>query len=462
MFMFSVSGQGAVPVVPGLSGFGTNTPAGRGGTVYRVTNLNETGSGSLRACIEASGPRVCVFEISGVIRWTNQVNVYNPYLTIAGQTAPSPGIMLRGGKLKIYTHDVLIQHLTIRVGDEQSGESVGDSLQVNNYTGTISTGIVIDHCTFSWGTDEIVDFWHGFRDITLANSIISEGLNDSPVTEYAGYGMITGPESTGRLSLIGNLFAHNIERNPLSKTGEFVFVNNIVYNWPKDASRVANEGDVRSKNAFVGNLYVRGPDYRSIAGAQTKPIWFDYSLAPNGNVAFLTDNAEVTAFTQTPTPPSDQWTLASISSQTSRGALEISKAPTWPSGLTARPVKEVGASVLTNAGARPADRSKKDAEMISDVRNGTGTYVHCVNSSSSYSGSGYISSNIPNCDRRNAGGWPTYAQNRRALSLPSNPSGDDDGDGYTNLEEWLHKMAAEVEGRASSKVPAAPTNVAAN
>jgi hypothetical protein len=97
-----------LPVIPGGRGFGMSTRAGRGGTVYRVTNNNSSGAGSFRACAAASGPRVCIFEVSGYIDISPELWIYNPYLTIAGQTAPSPGITLRGGKLTIATSDVLV------------------------------------------------------------------------------------------------------------------------------------------------------------------------------------------------------------------------------------------------------------------------------------------------------------------------------------------------------------------
>src|SRR5881394_4108928 len=101
----------ALPVIPGTVGFGVETPAGRGGTVYRVTNLNADGAGSLKACIDGTTARVCIFEVSGTIKLTQDLQVRNDKLTIAGQTAPSPGIMIRGGALDIHASDVLVQHI---------------------------------------------------------------------------------------------------------------------------------------------------------------------------------------------------------------------------------------------------------------------------------------------------------------------------------------------------------------
>lgn len=113
----------ALPVLPNAAGFGVETPAGRGGKVYKVTNLKDSGEGSLRACVNASGPRVCIFEVSGTIRMGGDLSIKNPNITIAGQTAPSPGILLRGGALRISTSDVLVQHLRVRPGDDPEGQN---------------------------------------------------------------------------------------------------------------------------------------------------------------------------------------------------------------------------------------------------------------------------------------------------------------------------------------------------
>ena len=122
----------ALPVIPGAAGFGMDTPAGRGGAVYRVTNLNASGAGSLKACIDGTGPRTCVFEVSGAIRLTSDLIIRNGKLTIAGQTAPSPGIMIRGAAIEIHASDVLIQHIRVRTGDDTNGPDPDnrDSLKI--------------------------------------------------------------------------------------------------------------------------------------------------------------------------------------------------------------------------------------------------------------------------------------------------------------------------------------------
>jgi len=122
---------------------------------------------------------------------------------------------------------------------------------------------------------------------------------------------------------------------------------------------------------------------------------------------------------------------------------KVDSVPVSVPGLVPLPIAQVRDSVLASAGSRPADRNAKDQEMVNDVKNGTGNIVNCVSSS--------------NCRaapyNNNAGGWPTYAQNSRPLTLPANPSSDPDGNGYTNLEEWLQSMAADVEGQAARPEP---------
>src|SRR3569832_941484 len=172
----------ALPVIPGATGYGITTPAGRGGTVYKVTNLNASGTGSLKACAsDASGPRVCVFEVSGTIHITEDMMIRWGNLTIAGQTAPSPGIMIRGGAIRIQASDILIQRVRVRVGDDQVGPSFDnrDALKLEGQDTKWGKNVVIDHCSFSWSTDEVASIWGQHDNITFSNDIFSEGLNES-------------------------------------------------------------------------------------------------------------------------------------------------------------------------------------------------------------------------------------------------------------------------------------------
>ena len=176
----------SLPIIPGAAGFGMETPAGSGRhldepqtRVIKVTNLNPTGPGSLREALEAEGPRVVVFEVSGNIDFTpyGSLGIKHPYVTVAGQTAPSPGITLQACELHIRTHDVLMQHIRIRVGDllkpyhplrNKAGWtqwSERDNMKVNGER------IVIDHCSFSWATDENVQ--SNARHVTFSHNMFT-------------------------------------------------------------------------------------------------------------------------------------------------------------------------------------------------------------------------------------------------------------------------------------------------
>ena len=214
----AASGSDQAFVFPGARGFGVHTPAGRGGKVIRVTNLNSEGSGSFRAALEQEGARIVVFEVGGVINLAkNDLLVIEPFLTVAGQTAPSPGITLIRGGLGIESHDVLIQHLRVRPGDAGEPKKSGWEPDGITATGASAYNIVIDHCSISWAVDENLSA-SGPRleghaatshNITFSHCIIAEGLNDSSHAK--------GPHSKGSLihehctniAVIGNLYAHN-------------------------------------------------------------------------------------------------------------------------------------------------------------------------------------------------------------------------------------------------------------
>jgi hypothetical protein len=428
----------ALPVIPGASGYGMDTPAGRGGKVFRVTNLNDGGAGSLRECVQASGPRVCVFEVSGAIRLKSNLAVQHPKLTIAGQTAPAPGILLRDATLQINASDVLVQHIAVRVGDGPGGTKpdARDALKVGGEGGKVRN-VVIDHASFSWGIDEVVEMWGDWSDVTISNSIISEPLHDS-LHSKGPHGLsmlIAAGKGHARASLFGNLIAHGFGRNPRSGASEFVFVNNVVYNGGESEAMLFNDRKP-TLNSIVGNVFIKGKDSRE----EARPIQLVGPAAVGvgteivrGTLVYLADNDASCA-------TDDPWSVVENHSTLPRELLEALDAPAWPDGLEplAAGRDAVLDAVLASAGTRPAERNGVDERIVRDVTQGTGRIINCV-----------AANGTQRC-QKNAGGWPEVAVNRRILELPSDLGGDDNGNGYTNLEEWLHAMAAEVEGRGAS------------
>lgn len=429
----------ALPVLPGLSGPGSDTPAGRGGTVHRVTNLNASGAGSLKACVDASGPRVCVFEVSGMIRLPGDLSIRNPRITIAGQTAPSPGITLRGGALVVKASDVLVQHIHVRPGDDPEGQNPDnrDALKIEATEAAPARKVVIDHSSFTWAIDETASAWVGYRDLILTNNIFAEALNDSLHSKGRhGYGVLLGPVQTNA-TMVGNLIAHTVERNPLSSTARLVFVNNVVYDRSTADMVLSTVGGYQTFNTVAGNVFLRGPSHsRDSMPIQIRANGTD-KLA-SGSRVYLSDNDAQGA-------TNDSWSLVGAFIDGGSPAVYKSETPpVWPANLVRMPASENVTlnHVLRSVGARPADRDPVDARIVETVRSRSGRIINCV---------------APNGTARcalNAGGWPNIPQNRRPLTLPADPNGVTPS-GYTNLEVWLHGLAAEVEGRASSP-PVAP------
>jgi len=441
------AGVQALPVIPGAAGFGMDTRAGRGGTVYKVTNLNASGSGSLKACIDASGARTCVFEVSGAIRITSDLIVRNGNLRIAGQTAPSPGIMIRGAALRITTSDVLVQHIRVRTGDDTNGPDPEnrDSLKIEGTAAKPVTNVVIDHCSFSWAIDEIASTWGVHDNVTFSNNIFAEPLNESLHPQYDGsgvmthgYGVLFGPAAGSSITMVGNLMAHIVERNPLSRAVELVMVNNVVYDRGNmDVDLQGQDGRI-SRNSIVGNVFLRGPSF----SRNTRPIFVrtsgTYSLLPGSRVYVYDNQAPESGstYSQLVTLTGGD-VIASLMTQTT--------APVWNTGLVARPTANnaVYNRVLSFAGARPSDRDSVDRRIVSSVRNRNGRIVNCV-----------AANGTTRCNA-NAGGWPTYAQNRRTLSLPANQASIA-SNGYSNLENWLNAMDQTLAGVVQAESPTSP------
>jgi hypothetical protein len=440
----------AVPVIPGAVGFGMDTVAGRGGTVIKVTNLKASGPGSLKACAsDFAGPRTCVFEVSGIIRITEDLMIRYSKVTIAGQTAPSPGIMIRGAALRIQASDVLVQHIRVRAGDDSVGPAPAnrDSFKIEGTDAKPVKNIIIDHCSFSWAVDETASVWGVHDNVTFSNNIFSEPLNqsihptdDGRGIEAHGYGVLFGSSPYGgRVTMTNNLLAHIVERNPLSRDREMVMVNNLIYNRANMDVDLQGEKGIVTKNSVVGNVFIKGPNF----ARNTKPIYLrtngSYKLLAGSRVYVKDDYA----------PEYGGTAIASLVAFTGgdviANLLQTATAPTWNTGLkvlgTAN--NSVYNSVLRYAGARPYDRDTVDKRIITHVKERKGQIINCV---------------APNGSTRcklNAGGWPYYSQNTRRLTLPANPN-TMTSNGYTNLENWLHSLDQTVQGNYSTESPTSP------
>ncbi len=383
-------------VFPGAEGFGVTTAAGRGGRIIHVTNLNDGGSGSLRDALEASGARIVVFDVSGMISLQDLIKITDPFITIAGQTAPEPGITLQHWGIEIKTHDVLLQHLRVRVGDESGNEPDGV------YVSTDAYNVVIDHVSISWAIDENLSTGTiPNQDVTISNSIIAEALDDSTHSEGPhSKGFLLGEDSQ-RIACVRNVFAHNYDRQLAYHKGNTsaVYVNNLSYGaGKKGAFEIKAEAGPISA-ALVGNLAILGPN---LADEPGQPV---YLTSTGNSQIYLSDNPGFIV----------------------KGTDGIvSEAPLMPTPMTILPGSQVEGSILQTAGAYPAFRDAVDVRIVNQIKTRTGRIID---------------------DEMDVGGWPVLAENERPFVVPANPDNDDDGDGYTNIEEELHRYAAIVEGR---------------
>src|SRR4030042_357219 len=238
----------------GFEGYGTDTRGAYNGsatpTIYYVTNLNDDGAGSFKYACEQSGARIVVFNVSGIIWLDEYITIDSPYITVAGQTAPSPGITLQGG-IWIETHDVILQHIRVRWGADSSYYCEWqDCIQIGQ-SGVTSYNVVIDHCSVSWSCDENMGTWYAGHHITWQWNIISEGFISHSC------GLITSPDMYST-SIHHNLFAHNAERNPFIRGyGNFEVINNVVYNWKDDGTNIGAETSAHYGN-IIGNYYKEG------------------------------------------------------------------------------------------------------------------------------------------------------------------------------------------------------------
>ena len=383
------------------------TIGGSEGTVLRVTTLAADGPGSLRSALEDGRPRLVVFEVGGVIDLQGRsLDVRHPFLTVAGQTAPDPGITLIRGSLTVETHDVIVEHIAVRPGDRGAGgEWSPDALGAHRGSAGPVHHVVFDHCSATWAIDEnlsasgpadvdsVADPDITSHDITLRHCLIAEGLSHAthPKGEHSKGTLIH--DGVRNVVITGCLYAHNRERNPRLKGGTTSIVaGNVMYNWGAACVGVGKHGNRQtlqpSETVLVGNV--------AIAGADTHARLFVKSVDPGGRV-FLRDNVAVAA-NGTPIAMTDD------------GVVPM-PAPDLPA---IRPWT-AAAEVLRSAGARPAHRDPIDARIVRSVIDGGGTIID---------------------SQEQVGGYPVRTPTVRALTVP---------DGADARRKWLDRLSRALD-----------------
>ena len=378
--------QAAAPAFPGAVGWAATTPGGRGGRIVKVTTLANDGDGSLRAALALAEPRIIVFEVGGVIDLERQtLRVTEPNVTIAGQTAPSPGITLIEGGIDVLTHDVVLQHIRVRTGEAGQPKAIdGGNWGEDAFSSQGgASDVIVDHCTFMWATDENLsasgprftgagpDDWRRGTShrITFSHNIIAEGLANSTHAKFEHSKGSLIHDNVTDILIYANLYAHDVERSPLFKGGvRGTIVNNFIYDPGTRAVHYNLQplewGDAPYQNGrmtAVGNVLRAGPS--------THPDLAFLMIGGAGDLDYHgRDNVAVDRLGN-PLPMFGRYTTSAAR------IIEHAEPLDWPAGLTALPAVEVERWVLANVGARPWDRDAHDTRLLADVTEGRGKII---------------------------------------------------------------------------------------
>lgn len=440
--------EGVIPAFPGAWGGGMFTQGGRGGTVLTVSNLNDSGEGSLRAALEAEGARIVVFRVAGNIKINDDININNPYITIAGQSAPGDGVCIMG-TININTHNVVMRHIRVRRGVSQGGQgddNIGGSSPDHH--------IIIDHCSTSWGMDENISLYRRMRpsldgtkrikdpakNITIQWTISSEALD---ARSHAFGGTWGGNPSTFH----HNLFACNTARNPsIGMSGPFDFRNNVIYNW---RHRTMDGGDETSMINVINNYYKPGPATNDNMRAVFARIE-ERSMYSPGNAW-----AEGDWYPKEENRPGKWYVAGNIMDGNKelnnnnwagmRGPEHLARVNTPFEGWPVAPhetAEDAFQSVLKHAGATLPKRDavdKRVTEMVFSGKPMTETgIIKDISEVGGYPELTYDPEKVP--VDSDGDGMPDDWESKYTLD-PENPADgamDSDGDIYTNVEEYLN------------------------
>src|SRR5215813_2786941 len=433
----TIYAAGAVPLraFPGAEGAGAFTGGGRGGDVYHVTNLADSGSGSLRFGIQnANGPRTIVFDLSGTIFLQSRLNINKPFLTLAGQTAPGDGITVAGWTTSVNnTHDVIVRYMRFRPGDVNCPNYQDDGFTVDK-----SNNVIADHVSASWSVDETLSVTESDK-VTIQWAFITESMKNSCHVKGAhGYGSLIR-YLNGLVTYHHNLYAHHDSRNP--RLGDNIgldFVNNVIFDWGNEAGYSGDASEGTPRLNYVGNYLIAGPDtpaskrIRAFNGGSPSTLIYQSNNSIDSNVDGAHDGANtewgmfIGAYTkQEPA----RFQFLQVNTDDAQSAYD---------------------RVLNLAGSA-LFRDSVDTRVVSEVRNETGRHIDSQNQ---------------------VGGWPTLN------SLPALPDTDQDGipdqwetdhglnpldpadgpaisaSGYSNLENYLNDIVPAPDADLDHTAPA--------
>lgn len=419
-----------VPAFPGAEGAGRFSEGGRGGRVIAVTNLNDSGPGSLRAALEADRPRTVVFHVSGTIALKSDIVVTNGRLTIAGQTAPGDGITIRDRSLDIAANDVVVRYIRARLG-------AASGTQQDAITVTKGRRIILDHVSASWSIDETLSAsahydkpGDGVWDLTVQWSVIANSLRKSNHDKGEhGFGSLIRAARGAKISWHHNLWANHLDRMPRpgnyslpSEDGEgavFEFRSNVFYNWGKDRAGYNYDVSTHARYNFIDNSYIAGPDSK-------------------GSIAFEEQNQLARAFwsgnSMNGAIPADQKTLV-------KGNIPVGywlDAPLDVGAVAADPAPRAFERVLAEAGASRV-RDAVDLKVVAGVRAKTG---RIIDNEAQDGGWPALRSGSAPLDSDNDGMPDAWERARGLDPARADGAADRDRDGYSNLEEYLNELAA--------------------
>ena len=391
VFALVATAQDQAPAFPGAEGHGRYVTGGRGGTVIHVTNLNDSGTGSLRAAVNGSSKKTIVFDVAGIIELKSDLKI-GANTTIAGQTAPAPGITVRYYTIRPDANNVIVRFIRFRRGEEKDVNEGADAIWTRNYT-----GIIFDHCSFSWSIDEVASFYDN-RDFTMQWCSVAEALNNAGHGKGAhGYGGIWGGKQA---SFHHNLIAHVNNRAPRLNGARYGWTgydktkyintidaervdlrNCVMFNWGSGNGAYAGQGGYHN---IVNNYYKAGPSTKN----KTRVFQCGHTnndkddngkkIDPNGIHIYGHFYINGNYVTAASSPANYDWdgVIIDDGNNTIRDTIKLTE-PVITGDITTHTAEVAYEKVLANVGAS-LHRDAVDARHAEEAKNGTATYSGSV------------------------------------------------------------------------------------